>query len=226
MKRALTIFILILILSKGYSQNIINNFDKLYPLKFKDNIELKGFTIQQTYKLDENNFILIGQKYVEITDDNLYDMGYKLIHLKRDSIYFKIHFESNGAGESYVYRPTFYKSSNDSIIILCNSATEFDCGISCYSYFEGKVKDIGFINASAKINNIDYEQSLVPFLKIYESNSEIIFELIKTEIANKIKVEDLGVYLYPVNSEEKIVEIDKVKFVCPNGGKIKIIEMK
>ncbi len=161
------------------------------PIQFEENISLKGFDIEQTYKIGEEQFILIGFNSTNNT-------GKKILHLQQKDNRYHIQYESRGAYDSYSYEPYFYKISQDSTLILCNMGTEYDWGTDAYLLTQDSLKSLGFLNVSVQDDKDNPPGPIVYFLEIFKEDGKIYFDVVKNES------DDFKVYLFMDTEKEQI----------------------
>jgi hypothetical protein len=66
-------------------------------------------------------------------------------------------------GESYIYRPTFYKFSGDTTLIVCEHGYEYSTGVDIYELSKSRIRKLGSINIATDEEN---GTSIVPNLRI------------------------------------------------------------
>jgi len=210
MKKTTLILLTLFFLSGINAQIERQYFKQFQPIKYEENILLKGFDIQKTYRINEQNFILFGFSKTNNT-------GWKILHLQKESDRYAVKFESKGAYDSYSYEASFYQNHQDSIVILCNMGTEFDWGTDAYLLTQDSLKMLGNLNASANVDKEGNPSSIVPFLEIYEEEGLLYFEVVNKES------EDLEVYLF-MDTEQERKSHNRIRFYFSEDGKLKIID--
>lgn len=91
---------------------------------------------------------------------NDYGEGLRLIYIKNN----KIEFKSKGVGESYIYRPTFYKFNDNSLLIACEIGFEYSTGIDVFELSDHKIAKLGYIDIA--MDNDDAPISIVPKMSV------------------------------------------------------------
>ena len=149
-------------------QNFNEPLQQISPIKYKENIKLKGYGVNQTYKFSNSEMFLIAKENFET--------GYQLIYLNKSSneeFFSKSYVSSEGKGEAYVYNPYFYKSSDNEFIILAEEGYEYMSGIDVYLLRNEVMKFVGYVPVSGSQGD-----SVIPNLEIKKQGSgyEISFE--------------------------------------------------
>ncbi|MBA4054542.1 MAG: hypothetical protein C0490_07515, partial [Marivirga sp.] len=121
--------------------------------KFK----LEGFIIRDTYILNGTERFVIAS---QVTDDKSTFEGLRLLFVKKD----KIEFKSKDVGESYIYRPTFYKFKDSSLLIACELGFEYSLGVDIFEFRQGKITEIGNLDIASNTDEIP--TTIVPNMKI------------------------------------------------------------
>lgn len=119
--------------------------------------KLDGFLVRDSYKLNEKERFVIA---AQLTADQADIEGLRLIYIKEN----KIEFKSPGVGESYIYRPTFYKFQDSSFLIVCEQGFEYSLGIDVFEFKEGRILKLGNIDVASTIDDIP--TSIVPSMTI------------------------------------------------------------
>lgn len=94
---------------------------KLNPMVLKSNLKITGYIISKSFKLNEDEYILIGTDEIQRADNE----GHRLIYINKEpnNERFKIKFVSRPKGEAYVYKPYFYEFSNGDKYIVSKKDT-------------------------------------------------------------------------------------------------------
>lgn len=156
MKTLISIF-LTLFLFQGPSQPL----EQVFPIRFKENIQLKGYEeVRKTFKYSENEMFLIAKRNFET--------GYQLLYLKRPKgeEVFRKSFVSNDKGEAYVYCPYFYKVTETEFIVIAEEGYEYMSGIDVFLLKDGNMKFLGYV----PVAGIERD-SVVPSLRIERNSS-------------------------------------------------------
>ena len=173
------------------------SFSRFDPIKFEENISLRGFDVLETYKLSDEDFILIAKKDPFDPEDE----GLKIIHLRYNGERFKVTFASYGAGESYIYKPTFFRKG-DKIIIVCEMGTEYSWGLDAFLLVEGEFIRMGNMNVAADANNENHQESAASFLEISEDADTLLFTF-----QNRVRL-----FLYPGEEEETTIQPSSLSY--------------
>jgi hypothetical protein len=119
--------------------------------------KLDGFIIRDTYVLnDRERFVIASQLTADQTDFE----GLRLLYIKDN----KIEFKSKDVGESYIYKPTFYKFKDNSILIVCQQGFEYFIGVDVFEFRNGKINVIGNMDLASNIS--DNLESVIPNMTI------------------------------------------------------------
>ncbi len=150
MNRLLTF---LLLLFPQVENPVVTRLEKL------DGFRLAGFTISEAYVLNaREKFVIASQKTAANTDPE----GLQLLYLKDNKIVFK----SEHVGESYIYRPTFYKFK-DSMLIICETGFEYSTGINVFEYKDGSILKMGNIDIAS---DNDTDTSIIPNMVIAKTH--------------------------------------------------------
>ena len=143
-----------------------NPVKMITPIRYKENIQLAEYTVDQTYSFSKNELFIIAKKGFE--------KGFQLLYLKKESTseHFLVKFISQGKGEAYVYYPYFYQFGEKQFIIIVEEGYEYMSGIDIFILQEGQIKFIGYVPVSG-----DERDSVIPKLSIkkQEDHFEILF---------------------------------------------------
>jgi hypothetical protein len=130
---------------------------QLVKLTTDKEFKLDGFTVRDSYALNEKErFVIASQKTTDKGDIE----GLRLIYIKEN----KIEFTSPDVGESYIYRPTFYKFQDNSFLIVCEQGFEYSLGVDVFEFKEGRILKIGNIDVASTVDN--NPTSIVPSMTI------------------------------------------------------------
>ncbi len=144
------ITILLILFTETENPRIVN-------LATDKTFKLDGFTVRDSYQLNENErFVVASQQTANQADIE----GLRLIYIKEN----KIEFKSPNVGESYIYRPTFYKFQDNSFLIVCELGFEYSLGVDIFELKEGRILKIGNIDVAS--NTDDIPTSIVPNMTI------------------------------------------------------------
>jgi hypothetical protein len=137
-----------------------------------DGFELDDFEINDVYKINSNNLILIAYSDGDLeTSKNPSNWGDRLILMKGDSIV----FQSKPVGDPYKYEPYFYKNSvNDKIVIICQLGNEENYGGEAFLLENGNIEFIGEINIENP-KETPNTNSLIEMIRISEVEHAIYF---------------------------------------------------
>jgi len=125
----------------------------------KDNkFKLDGFNVQDSYVLNQKERFVIAN---QLTTDNAKIEGLRLLYIEEN----KIKFKSEDVGESYIYRPTFYKFKDDRIIIVCELGFEYSTGVDVFEYNKGQITKLGYIDIASNVDD-NNPASIVPNMTI------------------------------------------------------------
>src|SRR5918993_960962 len=134
------LFTLLLILS--VPTEIPENIQLTNDKQFK----LDGFTIRDTYTLnDKERFVVAAQ----LTTDKTGFGGLRFLYIREN----RIEFKSKDIGESYIYRPTFYRFKDNSLLIVCEQGFEYSIGVDVFGLKEGKIEVIGNMDLASNTND-------------------------------------------------------------------------
>lgn len=179
-------------------------FEKYFPAKISENFTLEGYQIKDAFELNSEYKVLIGRPEIHTDEDE----GLRLIILKNDSIL----FVGKGQGESYIYRPNFYKDASD-IIIICEAGAEYTWGVDGYILNNSSLKPIGFLNLGAVINKIDYPESVISLLRITKVKKDIVFDFPQTLKYENHVFESVDLIYKPGQEGSEIIPLDAIKYV-------------
>ena len=193
MKVLISIFLNLFIL-----QSSNEPLKQIFPVKFKDNIQLKGYEVRQTFKFSNDQIFVIANESFET--------GYQLIYLTNhaDNEFYDKSFISDGKGEAYVYNPYFYKSTDNEFIILAEEGYEYMSGIDIFLLKNGRVKFLGYVPVSG-----DQRDSVIPKLRIERQSNgyEMLFKgTIEYEIATDKLIDGSGLKVIFNSDEFEIIE--------------------
>ena len=192
---SLQIQLILIVFLLGFCPAIVaqteNTFERFEPIKFKDNISLKGFEVLETYKLSEEHLILIARP----EEHDPKNEGLRILHLKFNGERFKVTFVSYGAGESFIYQPTFFRK-DDKTVIVCEMGTEYSWGMDAFLLYEGTFTRLGNMNVAARYGNEEHQEPAVPFLNIMEEENALLFSF-----KNRIRL-----YFNPGQEDEKTIQ--------------------
>lgn len=186
------------------SKTLMNEFK---PMKFKENIRLQGYEINETYKINNKTFILIGkpEKY------NSKDEGLRIIYLAEEKGRYKIHFVSKGVGESYIYTPTFFQG-NGRTIIVCEMGTEYSWGMDAFLLQDSMFIKLGNIDVAANINEEEHQESAVPILRIEDLKESIEFKFSEEKMYQGVKVNSISLFYKPGQRSEEILSVKEISY--------------
>ena len=143
---------------------------RIFPVLLKENLKLNSFDISKSYRLNDNEFILIGKNKKQTLDTE----GHRLLYLSADSLKerFTIKYLSKPKGEAYVYNPYFFELK-DELIIVAEEGYEYMSGIDIYRLKNKKVDFLGFVPVSG-----DERNSIADKMKIEKETDDytILFE--------------------------------------------------
>ncbi|MCB0402229.1 MAG: hypothetical protein KDD41_09115 [Flavobacteriales bacterium] len=179
-------------------------YEQFFPAKISEDIQLDGYRIIDAYELDSDFKILIGRPEIETSENE----GLRIIVLKDDAI----SFIGDKQGESYIYRPTFYKESNN-VIIICELGTEYSWGFDAYLFTNSTLNKIGFFNLGAAINKIDHPESAIPLLRIRALKKDIFFDFPPTLIYETYDAETIDLIYKPGQKESEIIPLDSINYI-------------
>ena len=164
----MTVLLVLLLTALFHSDTEIGQ--RVFPVLLKENLKLTSFDISKSYRLNDNEFILIGKNRKQTSENE----GHRLLYLSRDSLEksFTIKYLSKPKGEAYVYNPYFFKL-NDELVIVAEEGFEFMSGIDIYRLRNEKVDFLGYVPVSG-----DERNSIVDQMKIKKeaNNYSISFE--------------------------------------------------
>jgi hypothetical protein len=126
------------------------------PLKFAHSIDLKGYDVKKTFKLNEREFITIAQPINQSSDD----FGLRLIYLKKENQSFKIRYISKGVGDSYIFRTKFFEFQDNTKLIFAELGFEYNYGVEVFELKDENIKYLGFVDVACA------EDSIYPKLMI------------------------------------------------------------
>ena len=180
---------------------------RFHPNQFKENIEVPRFTIHETYKLTETNFVLIG----EPKEPEGYNIGLRIMLLTREADRFKVRYLSYGTGESRVYRPAFYRGNNK-VVVVCEMAAEYSWGLDAYLLENNQMKKLGNLNIAAQYDTEDHPESAIPFLHIAESEEALHFRFKKRLNVNGKRLQDMRLYYRPGQEEQTVIPPSAIQY--------------
>lgn len=171
---------------------------QIFLVKFKENIQLKGYEVRQTFKFTNDQMFVVAKESFET--------GYQLIYLtkKADNEIYDKSFVSDGKGEAYVYNPYFYEATDNEFIIVAEEGYEYMSGIDIYSLKNGQVKFLGYVPVSG-----DQRGSVIPKLRIEKQRGsyEMLFKgTIEYEIATDRLIDGSGLKVQFNSDEFEIIE--------------------
>jgi hypothetical protein len=159
------------------------SYNPYVPIKFKKNIDLRGFEEIETYKLSDEEFVLIGEKKVSFTQ------GLRLYYLKKIEERFRVLFSTHGQGESYYFNPYFYKTEAGHRLVIAEIGTEYSWGVHVYSIQDSGMIDVGFLNLAGTEPPENYPASILRQMDIYQRDSETLFEFRGTVLLQPGQIE-------------------------------------
>lgn len=167
---------------------------RTFPLLLKENLKLNSFIISKSYRLNDNEFILIGKNRKQTSDNE----GYRLIYLATDSSRQRsiIKYLSKPKGEAYVYNPYFFKLE-DELVIVAEEGYEFMSGIDIYRLRNEKVDFLGYVPVAG-----DERNSIVDKIKIEKETDNYLISF-KGQIEYKAGTDNL------IDGKKLKVSIDK-----------------
>ncbi|MBL4715044.1 MAG: hypothetical protein COC01_02330 [Bacteroidetes bacterium] len=146
--------------------NAQESANQIFPVKFKENIQLAEHKVNQTYKFSDTEFFVVATR--------TFEEGFQLIYLQKqpNSNRYTKEYISKGKGEAYHYNPYFYKADNGYFIILAEEGYEYMSGVDIYILKKGDIKFIGYVPVSG-----DQRDSAIPKIKIkkIQDHFEILF---------------------------------------------------
>lgn len=135
--------------------------NKSSPLLLKENIQLKNYNISKSFRLNENEYILIGQDEIFNIDTE----GLRLIYLLKDekTSRYPIRFVSENKGEAYVYNPYVFEFKDGKRLLIAEEGFEYMSGIDIFLFDKSEIRFIGYIpvsgvNRDSVINNLIVEK--------------------------------------------------------------------
>ncbi len=134
------IFLIVLIVS----DSLLEIPKRIHPIVFAENVDLERYSEQKTIQLNENDLIVIARP--DEYDAN--DEGLRLIYLRRENQRFKIQYISKGAGESYIFKPSFYEFTDSTKLIFAELGSEYSWGLEVFELKAGEVKYFGTIDVA------------------------------------------------------------------------------
>lgn len=171
---------------------------RLDPIVLKDNITLPEYDISKSFKLTEDEYILIGKSKIQSSSNE----GHRLIYLSRkpNSNRFNIRYVSQPKGEAYVYNPYFYEFPNGDIYILAEEGYEYMSGIDVFKFSsDHQLKFLGYISVSGLDGN------------------SVIDKLILTQHANEQLITFHGKIAHPV-STDNLIDGESLTFLISKNG--------
>ncbi len=158
-------------------------YEPFVPIRFKENIDVKGFNELETYKLSEEEFLLIGKKNKSYTD------GLRLYYLKKENDRFKVKFSTHGQGESYYLNPYFFQTQEGHRIVIAEIGTEYSWGVHVFSIQDSGMIDVGFLNLAGTRPPENYPASILQQMDIYQKGTQILFEFRGTVLLQPGQIE-------------------------------------
>jgi len=131
------------------------------PLTFSENLQIPRYQIRQTFLISDTTFLLIGRRdSVPESED-----GWRLLLMQKTGSRFQITQVMQPAGESYIYRPSFYQWG-DRWLIFCELGAEYSWGVDGFLWDGAQIKSLGHLPVAAGIEPaLDYAESILPFLR-------------------------------------------------------------
>ncbi len=191
------------------------DFKKFNPTKFKENISIEGYTIKDSYKINDSSIILIGLP----KQHNEKDEGLRIFHLIKKENKYNIQYISAGVNESYIYHPTFFKLKNQ-IVIICEMGAEYSWGLDAFLLENDSLKKLGNMNIATKINNEEHQESAISFLEINRKDTIIVFSFKNSHIINEIEIFCPFLYHKPGQENEESIPTNSISFVWANSWKM------
>lgn len=145
-------------------------YESYVPIKFKKNIDVNGFEELETYKLSNEEFVLIGEKKLS------YTKGLRLYYLKKIEERFRVQFSTHGQGESYYFKPYFYATEAGHRLVIAEIGTEYSWGVHVYSIQDTGMIDVGFLNLAGTRPPENYPASILDQMDVFQRDKDIIFE--------------------------------------------------
>ena len=170
-----------------------NDFPEVVELKKDNKYELEGYYVRDSYIINDSERFVIASKLTEETSDF---EGLKLFYLIDN----EIAFTSHDVGESYIYKPTFYKFKDNTILLACEHGYEYSTGIDLYEYKNKTIKTIGTIDVASDTDG--NPESIIPNITIerkYGTQYHFTFKGI--------------IYLHPGTREEAQTDGHKIKAI-------------
>jgi len=163
------------------------------------NINIKGFETISSYSYKQTKFATGYYNPVDgkiVAPDTEKDNGQRLLVLNNKN---EIIFKGQGAGDTYLYQPHFYKNKSDNkILIVCQLAFEYFFGGEVFLLENNAVKYVGNID----LEPFDMDTPMTKVLKIHERKNAIHFKFDFDTLLLKpgnedIKIKNNGVeYIY------------------------------
>lgn len=163
-------------------------------LEFKpdsiSNVKIEGFEVISSYSYNQTKFVTGYYNPVNgetVAPDTEKDNGQRLLVLNNKN---EIIFKGQGAGDTYLYQPHFYKNKIDNkILIVCQLAFEYFFGGEVFILENNSVKYVGNID----LEPFDMETSMTEVLKIHENKNAIHFKFDADSLLLKPGNEDIAI---------------------------------
>jgi hypothetical protein len=128
----------------------------------KVTLEERGEWSRPVYVINSNYFLGVD---ADPSMDKGYDIGARLMLLKKVEKDLVRVYVSKGSGDSYILRPTFFRNcGGHELLIFAETGTEYSWGLRVFAYDAGVVHDLGDIPLAVESDN--GADSVIPFMRL------------------------------------------------------------
>ena len=168
-----TTLIILTFLTACFANGQTRNYQAISIKPDTTNYKLDTIDVLNSYSLDSLTF-LFGRQ-----------VSGGIVMLVKDKNGMAI-FTSSEQRDSYIMRPTFFKTNNlaDNLLILVELGTEYSWGNTVYRLHGRQLQELGFINIAATSSS----SNIAPFTKIKVEQNKISFDF----TADKVTIDPGG----------------------------------
>ncbi len=192
-------------------------YEPFEPIRYAENLTLDGYDIRSTHKMPDGSYVLIGQPDSFVSTNQ----GLRLFHLVEKNSRYVVNYVSAGVGESFMYRPTFYRKDGRTIIV-CEMGTEYSWGADAFLMENGEMQKLGTMDVAACINHEEQQESPIPILRIEELEEEVIrFSFINSRYYAGMRVSGISLFLHPGHAKEEDIGVSSIHYEWDGSWRIR-----
>lgn len=191
----------------SFSQNILFGQEVRTYYAFKPPVEVDQ-TKHTLYKLSNSFFVY--EDWYEIKGNN----ERCLFGVVKKGNEFRTTYRSNGEGDSYCLKLSFFKTNqkNDPIIILGEIGAEYSWGIHVFFVHDTIIQDVGFLNVGVELKDDTGSTvaSAIPYTKVVTDGKRFQFTFTKDMVYENddfdlIKKENIY-YVYEAGNFKEMIK--------------------